>query len=313
MTEPTIPFGALVGLMVLGTGAVDTIDGIVRSIEDEGEPERRWRVRRRGDLRRVEDEDGNPESIVGESYGWTSFDNEQVVYTALSQEGHGHHHAPIGGIDVGGHRPSFERWEGTDFTRPTGPVQATTFLGRPAWFVELAPPSHKPHPLQLTVDAATGLIMRRTNEAFGTIQEWVSVDLEADLADELFVWRGSAINSEELHAQRRAEHERLMAEHAEWLAAHGFVDLPLTARGRLNLHESDDETGSVYASVNYFDAFGTLIRRAASSEPWEQADEVRAKHKYRWSDDQWDWFYGTEQEASDAELAALRAALSRTT
>jgi hypothetical protein len=64
---------------------------------------------------------------------------------------------------------------GDDFTRPTGPVTATTFLGRAAWAVELAPPKHKPYPIQLVIDAETGRVLQQRNDGFGSVDEWVEL------------------------------------------------------------------------------------------------------------------------------------------
>lgn len=308
MTEPSIAFGTLVGLMVMGNGTTDTIDGIVRSVDADGEPERRWRVRRRGHLARTDNEDGTPQAIQGEPGSWWGFDTGEVVYMASNQHDQ---HAVIGGLDVGGYRPSFERWEGTDFTRPTGPIRPTTFLGRNAWLVELAPPSHKPHPLQLTVDAETGLIVRKTNEAFGMLSEWVSVDFDADLADDVFEWRGAAISQSVIRERAKADHDRDMAHRSEWLRSRGLSDVALTAHGELFVHEWDDATGSFYGSVN-FHAHATLIRRAVSDEPWAEPGTVNAEHVYRWSDQHWEWFYAPSSPLTETELAELKAALART-
>lgn len=83
-------------------------------------------------------------------------------------------------------RRTQDRWEGDDFTLPTGPELATTLLGRAAWSVELAPPPHKPFPMQTVIDADTGLIMRAGSEAFGTFHEWTDLDTDADLPAALF-------------------------------------------------------------------------------------------------------------------------------
>jgi hypothetical protein len=302
-------FGPLVGLIVAGPDR--PVAGIVRHFSDEGE--RFERVRRDGYRVRVESLDGEVHTIVGSTGSWHFYREEgpgrQPIYTALNSRSF---RGPLGGLDVGGARGSWERWDGSDFTRPADTVEPTTFLGRSAWTVELAPPSHKPHPLRITVDAETGMILRKWNEGFGSGEEWTEVSFGVDLADVLFTWDGPAITHETLRAERDAEHERDMAQRSQWLVERGFVDLPLLAHGRLQLHDWDDEAGTLYASVN-FDGFGTLIRRAASSTPWEEPGTANAPHRYRWTDARWDWFYASDTELSADQLAALKAALSRTT
>ena len=92
-------------------------------------------------------------------------------------------------FEFGARRLGRDRWSGDDFTRPSGPAREVRFLGRSAWEIELAPPPRKPHPMQLIVDQQTGLVLREGNAAFGTFTEWTSLDLTAELPDDLFVWR----------------------------------------------------------------------------------------------------------------------------
>jgi hypothetical protein len=90
--------------------------------------------------------------------------------------------------EFGTSRPGWDRWEGDDFTQPVGRPVEMTFLGRRAWQIELAPPKHKPHPLQVVVDTETGLLLRQSNPAFDTFHEWIELDTDAQLSDELFVY-----------------------------------------------------------------------------------------------------------------------------
>ena len=46
-----------------------------------------------------------------------------------------------------------------DFTRPLAPVEALTFLGRPAWRALLAPPASKPSPVFQVLDLASGITL----------------------------------------------------------------------------------------------------------------------------------------------------------
>ncbi len=96
---------------------------------------------------------------------------------------------------------------GDDFTRPTGPVGATTFLGRTAWTVELAPPDHKPFPLQLVVDAETGLILQQRNDGFGSVDEWIEFVVGEPIPPDLFVWDGPARTVHDEQVRMHAAHE----------------------------------------------------------------------------------------------------------
>src|SRR6478736_1070457 len=63
-----IGFGELVGLMVLGKGEVDVLRGEIHTVE--GDVERRYRLWRRGNLSREEDQDGTVLEIVGVDGRW---------------------------------------------------------------------------------------------------------------------------------------------------------------------------------------------------------------------------------------------------
>lgn len=304
-----VSFGELVGLMVWGTEGRDVFRGVIRLVEEDGE-EGRYRLARRARLMRKEQLDGTVTLIVGEQTTWFR-DSETGRMRLRTHEGHPHAdnaRAPIGGLDVGGPRPSWERWTGTDFTRPTGPVTETEFLGRPAWAVELAPPSHKPHPLQLVVDAATGLLLRKTNRDFGTVEEWVDFELDPDLPDALFVWDGPA-DPVPSRADREAEHQAEQAQRSAWLARRGLATLWLPIECDVDLHDWDDESGSLYADI-YTTVSATLIRRPASTTPWAQPDSTNYAHSWRWRDTTWDWFLATDTPLTQSDLAAIKTQLA---
>jgi hypothetical protein len=305
-----LSFGELVGLMVWGTGRPDVFRGVIRSVAGNGD-ERRVRVSRRGRLSLEEQLDATVTQIVGEEATWFR-DSDRMRVHRRERRGHvDYARAPIGGLDVGGPRPSWERWTGTDFTRPTGPVTETEFLGRPAWAVELAPPSHKPHPLQLVVDATTGLLLRKTNRDFGTVEEWVEFELDPDLPDALFVWEGPA-DPVPSRADREAEHQAEQAERSAWLAQRGLATLRMPIECDVDLHEWDDESGSLCADI-YTTISATLIRRPQGDAAWSEPDSTHSAHSWRWSDGTWDWFLATETPLAGPDLATIKTQLAAST
>jgi hypothetical protein len=310
MTD-AISFGALVGLMVAGTDAPDAVRGEIRSVGDGAE--RRYRVWRRGNLVRAEDLDGTVRTIVGAEARW----HRDEDTGAMSVHRHERHAdvvftgSPVGGLDVGGPRPSWQRWEGTDFTRPTGPVTAAEFLGRPTFAVDLAPPAHKPHPMQLIVDAATGLVLRAANAAFNWAEEWVEVEIGASLPDELFVWTGPA-EQVPSHEEQVGEVEGELRERRDWLRARGIDRFELPMQPEVMLHKWDDATGAFYASLD-FPVGAALIRRPRSGEPWPEPDTTNYPHARRWSDDRWDWFLAGDWPIADDDFARLRTRLAAAT
>lgn len=144
-----------------------------------------YRVMRLDDKVRCESFDGYVHFLAGRYQVWTPDPSSGRVRTEARTEAWFHTPDDYGfGVD----RPRPDRWEGDDFTRPIGEPGATTFLGRPAWQIDLAPPPHKPYELTLVVDAATGLVLRQSNAGFGSYSEWTELDTAAELSEDLFVW-----------------------------------------------------------------------------------------------------------------------------
>lgn len=305
-------FGELVGLMVWGTGSRDAVQGVIRQVGDDAE-ERHYRLTRRGALSRMEQLDGTVTRIVGQDATWFR-DSATERMRLHRHERHPHFdyaRAPIGGLDVGGPRPSWERWTGTDFTHPTGPVTETEFLGRRAWAVELAPPSHKPYPLQLVVDAATGLLLRKTNRGFGMVEEWVELEVDPEMPDALFVWDGPA-DPVPSRADREAEHQAEQAQRSAWLARRGLATLRVPVECELDLHRWDDASGSLYADIDTT-VSATLIRRPHSDTPWPEPDSTNYAHSWRWHDQAWDWFLATDTPLTEPDLATIKTRLASST
>jgi len=175
-------FDDLVALTVHG-GAGERISGIVRArVLDNGGTEFAYRVARRESLMRCTSLDGKVFCIVGREWVWQLDRHGALTATAIQDAWF---HPTPDDYEFGTERPRPERWEGDDFTA-TGPARETEFLGRPAWEIELVPPPHKPHPLQMIIDRETGLVLREANASFETYHEWTELDMNSDLPDELF-------------------------------------------------------------------------------------------------------------------------------
>lgn len=196
-------------------------------------------------------------------------------------------------------RPAAE-FLGDDFTRPTGPVGATTYLYRPAWTVELAPPAHKPHPIQLVIDAVTGMVLQQRHDATGYHKEWLELTLGDTFPDSLFRWDGPTRGRPRWREDGDARHEAEMASRREWFTAN-VAALPLAVEISVDVlvHDRDDD-GRFEAS---FDR-GSLARRPRSDEPWDLGWQ---KVDHRWSTARWDWAVSTWEGPLTAHgLASLQ-------
>jgi hypothetical protein len=258
------------------------------------------RVARRGRLVRVERPDGQPTIIFGAGTTWC-FDGEADRPTAYDRT-----RAQFGWSGARFvQRPALSRWEGDDFTSLTGPIEATEVLGRPAWAFELAPPARKPYPMQMVVDVETGIVLRVGNRDFGSVDEWIELDLDVDLPAALFEWTGpTRVRSDD------AEHERDMTERRKWLETRGVTPLLLEVEAEVMLHEWDD-SGTMYASLD-FHTYGTLLRRHRSADDWPEVDRLHHDSTYRWSDARWDWCLATTPALDETGLARIRDRLART-
>jgi hypothetical protein len=268
---------------------------------DEAVLTRVWRAGRRV---RLERPDGRPSLIVGERSCWQFRGDDPVPVespsSAVTYQGSGTELL---------HRRAAAEFTGDDFTRPTGPVGHTTFLGRPAYTIELAPPAHKPFPMQLIVDAETGLLLQQRNDGFGSVDEWVEIVVGEPLSDQLFRWQGPARSE----ADEQAEHERewltQQAERADWFQVN-VAALPLRVELDLSVDVHGYEPdGSFEASIGA-SHLGSLARRPSSEQDWDLGwSEVQ----HRWSEGGWDWALSLhDEQLTEAGLATFKRALRRT-
>lgn len=270
-------------------------DGVVPGVGPVRITDDRHRVAKRGALVRRERLDGQPIAIFGQDTKWIWLDGDELP-TAFRSAAWGWDDQLLV------QRRPLNRWEGDDFTHPTGPARLTTMLGRAAWTVELAPPSHKPFPLTLVVDAATGIVLQERNDGFGSVTEWIELSFNPELPDDLFVWAGNSLDPRDHHA----EHEREMARRRAWLREQGIGTLSLTLDPEFMPHRWDEATGEFEASL-HFSLSGSVVRRRRSTAPWDTRNNW--PHEYRWSDAEWDWYVGVGAELRPDELSSLRAQL----
>jgi hypothetical protein len=263
-----------------------------------------YRVWRDGLRTRMERPDGSPTLIVGDELCW-QFDRSDVdggvVVSPSSSVRYGGH-----GTGLLGHR-SADGLVGPHARRPLGPVEPTTFLGRPAWSVQVGPPSGKSFLSTWVIDAATGILLQDRNETLGSVDEWVELVVGDALDPDLFSWEGPAAPESEVREARDRKEQALLQDRRDWFAAN-VAPLPLTVELTVNVlpHVWDEETGAFEASVGE-GSIGMLARRPRSDTAWELH---WSGHVLRWSDDRWDWACYPYQDGISADgLEALKRQL----
>ncbi|MGW6694417.1 hypothetical protein ACWF62_11635 [Rhodococcus sp. NPDC054953] len=166
-------------LVAMDEGPTAPVHGVVRVVDPERTPELvSWasagappvfvglggdevRLWRDGPRTRIDTRTGEPLFICDGDTAWR-FEHDEPPLRADARRVH--YLGP--GRELAVTRPATD-WLGNDFTRPTGPVVDTEFLGRRCWEVELAPPPRKPAPIRLIVDAETGAVLQQRNDAAG--------------------------------------------------------------------------------------------------------------------------------------------------
>jgi len=289
-----------------GTGWVSGMRPVV--LTGGGAGDNGVRVWRDGPRLRVERMDGSPLMISDGHTSWRFSDE---------------HPDPLEYVDadvryLGNGTELLERrdatdWVGNDFTKPTGPIGRVVFLGRDAWAVELAPPSHKPFPIQIVVDRETGLTLQSRNDGAGVVDEWVEFEVGGTFDDALFTFSGPVRSAEEERRRQRSSHEEDASRRRDWFRANVSGE-PLTVDVRADLsvrhvHTLDETTGAFEARLGDDRTIsGFLTRRPRSAEPWllRIADPV-----HRWSTRNFDWALAVHGvELADGELDRLQAQLS---
>lgn len=318
-------------LMVYGPGRTEGVDipdpslrGTIRSLEGQGLPRNAtdWavisparlpavtgarqpddstevRVWRDGERVRVERADGSLTFITDGTTTWT-FDDDGTVTASTGRRtmyaGHGTHLVS---------RREATDYLGDDFTRPTGAVTGGEHLGRPAWVVELAPPPRKPLPLEVVVDAATGLLLEQNVRGAGASDSWVELAVGEELDPSLFTWTGPVRSLQDQQQQSRDQHEDERAAGDRWWREHVALqqrsarveaDLDLTL-GRLHTREDD---GSFEASLGEGQN-SSLARRPRSDAPWNLR-WYGEPAPHRWSTQRWDWAFRAHDLLSTERL-----------
>lgn len=265
------------------------------------------RVWRDGPRLRVERLDGTPLMVSDGHTSWrfSDEDPEPLEYVDADVRYLG------SGTELLERRPTTD-WVGDDFTKPTGPIGTTVFLGRAAWTVELAPPSHKPSPIQIVVDRETGLWLQSRNDDAGVADEWVELEVGGAFEDSLFTYSGPVRSAEEERRRQRENHERDEERKRDWFRANVSGE-PLLVDVRADLsvryvHTLDVDTGAFEASLGEGHAIsGFLTRRPRSAEPWSLRI---AEPVHRWSTRDFDWALAVHGiDLADGELARLRGLL----
>jgi hypothetical protein len=310
-------------LVAMAEGPSEPVHGTVRTVDADSKPERvnfayageppmfvglgadDVRVWRDGSRTRIETTAGEPLFITDGTTAWRFEPDEELPLRADARRVH-----YLGaGRELAITRPASD-WIGDDFTRPSGPVVDTEFLGRSCWEVELAPPPRKPDPIQIVVDKASGAVLQQRNDAAGWSVSYIDLDLGTPSGPELFNWNGPVRTNAEAQRAMRARQDADRESRLRWFADHVTASpLGITVAVPIDVswvHTHSDD-GSFTANLGNGSISGMLARRPRIDTAWDLnwSGQVRM-----WSTTDFDWAVMLYDLAIDDDsLVQLQAAL----
>jgi hypothetical protein len=171
-------------------------------------------------------------------------------------------------------RPQFARG---GWCTAAGPVREVRHDGRRAWQVDLVPPPRKQGRLTLTVDDATGLLVRQEHESGRHLVELSALVVDAPVDDAVFAPQAERDREAARDAARYDLAHRRPVPTPQWFPwRRGWFDAP-----ELRVVETDRGTGSVGRAP--------LGQEAPVSEWSEPA------HVHRLDHGRWSWAVSGEQ------------------
>ncbi len=246
---------------------------------------------------RIEDEDG-PFLIKGEDRALLR--RASGVMAELSPDhGVGMSHDPRHLIE--GRYVAESLSERNDFSRPVGPAVETQVGGRTAWRFVLAPPPHKPAPLEVVLDDATGVVLEFRSQGADYWETLTSFEPDVEVDAEWFVWDGPVdvewVDERLVHEQRARE----VSEHP-WPSPTWWPSgMPLDV-----LDGDIDEGWFVALLGGHWDMARTLARWRPGAPPARLAGHTdRLRFVHRWERDGYQWILATDEEISPDDLQRI--------
>lgn len=203
---------------------------------------------------------------------------------------------------LGGERAARTFSSPHDYSQPTGPAASTLVGGRQGWQFTLAPPEHKPFPLEIVLDDATGTILRWSTAGGHNSLTLTDLDLTNGISDERFTYDGPV--KEQTSAADHRDHLRELEDAGVFPSPKYWPRRP-----PVNLQEADEETGAFVGRLE-LGWEHPLLARWPSGTPAPQAVSSSGQHVHLWSDDDFEWGLVVDESLTADELAAVIASIS---
>lgn len=259
---------------------------------------------------RIESLDGQVMFISDGTNAWDfTSDSDQPRCTEVRQV-----HSPGSGRYLA-ITPRVEHWVGHHHSQPSGPVIDVEFLGRPCWYVDLAPRESRnlPKPsLRLIVDTDTGAVL--AEHSGDGVDGAVYTDLAVgDRVDpSMFTWDGSVVTDAESRASAgrggppSTARQEMMHWFREEVTGEPLQAPVLTDFTPRFVHSIEPESSGAF-SAELGDGAGWLVRRPRSNQPWKTKT---SGYQIAWSTEDFDWVCQIHRGTlNDAGISALQQQL----
>lgn len=183
----------------------------------------------------------------------------------------------------------------------SGPVPSVV-AGRAAFDVRLAAPGKKPYLLNLTLDAATGLVLRYAAEGTPYVAQVLDLVLDGSLPEDRFAWNGE-------YEDRRGT-SGIDSAAAETAWRRQFEEMPVPrfwpAEATWRPVRVDRATGAFHAHQVRGLGDAVLVRTPVDGEAWEVSGPP---HRHEWIDGGWRWTLLVHDPLDADDLARVRASV----
>ncbi|MET0928786.1 MAG: hypothetical protein ABWX74_04680 [Aeromicrobium sp.] len=307
MTIPTWP--ELIGLMSAGEARETPFSGILEvdgwysgDHRSETLPNTvrvfKWRARYR-----VETLSGEVLFIRGADRAWRFPRSSHLPIVAHRPDGR--YDRCFGSYAVAIDRPRPGTWLDPDPEADAVRVTGSVYLGRPSWDVVIPDPAAAAGAAHLTIDAATGMLLRRGSALLGDDFRWTRfADLPA-VDDSRFAWDGDVADED----ARVVDEEPVPAPVARPGSSgrRPITPLSVTLTGQPEIFELTDD-GSFHLGYD-LGGFVSVFRRPHDASVGPVVDEREGWTT--WTDDGWDWSIKLPAGLHPDQVAAIRQQLRR--
>ncbi len=279
--------------------AFDTAVGTLEwSDPEEESPDDRGAIRfwfAQPDRWRIEDDDG---PFVVRGADRTVVRRRPGVMAELAPDhGIGMAHDPSHLID--GRYVAESLSERNDFSRPMGPAEAAEVGGRRGWRFVLAPPPHKPAPLEVVLDDATGVVLELRSQGADYWETLTSFEADVEIDDALFAWDGEVDTGWVDEGLVREERARAVSEHP-WPSPRWWpTGMPL------DVLDGDVDEGWFIGWLGD-DSHRVLARWRPGAPPHRLGGIVtEISFHHRWNRDGWEWLLATDEDIAPDDLQRI--------